>query len=35
VGFALARDEEEVMGVDDLGSLVKAQEVYRRRNSEP
>jgi len=35
VGFALARDEEEVMGVDDLGSLLKAQEAYRRRDTEP
>jgi bifunctional UDP-N-acetylglucosamine pyrophosphorylase / glucosamine-1-phosphate N-acetyltransferase len=35
VGFALARDEEEVMGVDDLGSLIKVQQVYRRRTGEP
>jgi bifunctional UDP-N-acetylglucosamine pyrophosphorylase / glucosamine-1-phosphate N-acetyltransferase len=35
VGFALARDEEEVMGVDDLDSLIKVQQVYGRRNSEP
>ena len=35
VGFALAQDEEEVMGVDDLDSLVKAQQVCSRRNGEP
>ena len=29
VGFAVARDEEEVMGVDDLDSLMKAQQAYR------
>jgi bifunctional UDP-N-acetylglucosamine pyrophosphorylase/glucosamine-1-phosphate N-acetyltransferase len=31
VGFVDAEDEEEVMGVDDLESLQKAQEAYRRR----
>jgi bifunctional UDP-N-acetylglucosamine pyrophosphorylase/glucosamine-1-phosphate N-acetyltransferase len=31
VGFVVAQDEEEVMGVDDLDSLVRAQEAYRRR----
>jgi bifunctional UDP-N-acetylglucosamine pyrophosphorylase/glucosamine-1-phosphate N-acetyltransferase len=31
VGFVVAPDEEEVMGVDDLDSLVRAQEAYRRR----
>ena len=31
VGFLVAQDEEEVMGVDDLGSLVRAQEAYKRR----
>ncbi|MBN2033553.1 MAG: NTP transferase domain-containing protein [Deltaproteobacteria bacterium] len=34
VGFAVARDEEEVMGVDDVDSLIRAQEAYRRRSSE-
>ena len=34
VGYALAKDESEVMGVDDLPSLLKAQEIYRRSNSE-
>lgn len=32
VGFVPARDEEEVMGVDDLDSLVRAQEAFRRRD---
>jgi bifunctional UDP-N-acetylglucosamine pyrophosphorylase / glucosamine-1-phosphate N-acetyltransferase len=32
VGFAVAPDEEEVMGVDDLDSLVRAQQAYRRRH---
>jgi len=31
VGFAVARDEEEVMGVDDMDSLTRAQEAHRRR----
>lgn len=35
VGFTVARDEEEVMGVDDLDSLMRAQQAYRRRNGEP
>ncbi len=30
VGYVLAADEEEVMGVDDLDSLRKAQKVYLR-----
>jgi bifunctional UDP-N-acetylglucosamine pyrophosphorylase/glucosamine-1-phosphate N-acetyltransferase len=30
VGYVLAGDEEEVMGVDDLDSLRRAQEVYTR-----
>jgi bifunctional UDP-N-acetylglucosamine pyrophosphorylase / glucosamine-1-phosphate N-acetyltransferase len=30
VGYVLAGDEEEVMGVDDLDSLRRTQEVYRR-----
>jgi bifunctional UDP-N-acetylglucosamine pyrophosphorylase/glucosamine-1-phosphate N-acetyltransferase len=32
VGFLVAQDEEEVMGVDDLDSLVRAQEAYKRRS---
>jgi bifunctional UDP-N-acetylglucosamine pyrophosphorylase / glucosamine-1-phosphate N-acetyltransferase len=31
VGFVVARDEEEVMGVDDLESLLNAQQAYQRR----
>jgi bifunctional UDP-N-acetylglucosamine pyrophosphorylase / glucosamine-1-phosphate N-acetyltransferase len=31
VGFAVAPDEEEVMGVDDFDSLVRAQKAYGRR----
>jgi len=34
VGYALAEDENEVMGVDDLPSLLKAQEIFRRSSSE-
>ncbi|MBW1705867.1 MAG: NTP transferase domain-containing protein [Deltaproteobacteria bacterium] len=29
VGYALARDEEEVMGVDDLPALLKAQGIFK------
>ena len=29
VGYALAEHEDEVMGVDDLPSLLRAQEIYR------
>lgn len=29
VGYVVAEDEEEVMGVDDLYALIKAQEVFR------
>jgi bifunctional UDP-N-acetylglucosamine pyrophosphorylase/glucosamine-1-phosphate N-acetyltransferase len=28
VGYILAEDEEEVMGIDDLAALTKAQEIY-------
>jgi len=28
VGYILAEDEEEVMGVDDLAALTRAQEIY-------
>lgn len=30
-GYAIAEDEDEVIGVDDLQSLIKAQEKFRRR----
>lgn len=29
VGFVISEDEEEVMGIDDLPALIKAQEIYR------
>ena len=29
VGCVVAEDENEVMGVDDLPSLIKAQEIYK------
>jgi len=28
VGYILAEDEEEVMGVDDLSALKRAQKIY-------
>jgi len=28
-GYIVAEDEEEVMGVDDLEALERAQEIYR------
>jgi len=31
VGYSLAEDENEVMGVDDLESLEKAREIFRSR----
>jgi bifunctional UDP-N-acetylglucosamine pyrophosphorylase/glucosamine-1-phosphate N-acetyltransferase len=34
VGYALAEDENEVMGVDDLPSLLRAQKIFRRSSSE-
>ncbi|MFC1868784.1 MobA-like NTP transferase domain containing protein, partial [Thermodesulfobacteriota bacterium] len=30
VGYAVSEDEDEVMGVDDLQSLIKAQEIFSR-----
>lgn len=30
VGYMLAGDEKEVMGIDDLPSLVRAQDLYRK-----
>ncbi|MBW2610478.1 MAG: NTP transferase domain-containing protein [Deltaproteobacteria bacterium] len=32
VGHVIAGDEDEVMGIDDLPSLLKAQEIFRERN---
>jgi len=32
VGYILAEDEEEVMGVDDLAALTRAQEIYGSGN---
>ena len=31
VGYILSEDEEELMGVDDLPSLIKSQDVFRAR----
>jgi len=31
VGYVVAEDETEVMGVDDLSSLMRARELYQRR----
>ena len=28
IGYILAEDEEEVMGVDDLVALTRAQKIY-------
>lgn len=32
VGYILAEDEEEVMGIDDLAALKRAQEIYESGN---
>ncbi len=32
VGYVLAGDEQEVMGVDDLPALLKAQDIFKRDN---
>jgi len=29
IGYVIAEDEEEVMGIDDLPALTRAQEIYR------
>jgi bifunctional N-acetylglucosamine-1-phosphate-uridyltransferase/glucosamine-1-phosphate-acetyltransferase GlmU-like protein len=29
VGYVMAEDEQEVMGVDDFDALLKAQEIFR------
>ncbi|MGD8226696.1 MAG: NTP transferase domain-containing protein [Desulfobacteraceae bacterium] len=29
IGYALAQEEDEVMGIDDLPSLLRAQEIYK------
>jgi bifunctional UDP-N-acetylglucosamine pyrophosphorylase/glucosamine-1-phosphate N-acetyltransferase len=31
VGYVVADDEEEVMGIDDVPALLKAQEIYRTK----
>ncbi len=31
VGYVIAEDEEEVMGIDDLHALIRAQEIYRSK----
>ena len=31
VGYVMAQDEDEVMGVDDLTSLIKAQKIFKER----
>ncbi len=31
VGYTLSEDEEEVMGIDDLAALTRAQEIYKSR----
>jgi bifunctional UDP-N-acetylglucosamine pyrophosphorylase/glucosamine-1-phosphate N-acetyltransferase len=33
VGYVIAENEDEVMGVDDLPALLKAQEIFRAKNS--
>jgi len=35
VGCIVAEDEDEVMGVDDLSALLKAQEEFRKRHPTP
>ena len=32
-GVILAEDEDEVMGVDDLSALLRAQEKFRKRHA--
>jgi bifunctional UDP-N-acetylglucosamine pyrophosphorylase/glucosamine-1-phosphate N-acetyltransferase len=32
IGYIVAQDEDEVMGVDDLPSLIKAQKIFKKRN---
>ena len=31
IGTIVCEDEREVMGIDDLSALLKAQEIYRRQ----
>jgi bifunctional UDP-N-acetylglucosamine pyrophosphorylase/glucosamine-1-phosphate N-acetyltransferase len=33
IGYALAQQENEVMGIDDLASLLKAQEIFERQTT--
>jgi hypothetical protein len=35
VGYSLAEDELEVMGVDDLSSLERAREAFKARGNYP
>ena len=32
IGYIISDDENEVMGIDDLSALLKAQEIYRKRS---
>jgi len=32
IGYIIADNENEVMGIDDLPALLKAQEIYRKRS---
>ena len=32
IGYVMAQDEDEVMGVDDLSSLIKAQKIFKEKN---
>ena len=34
VEYGLADTEDEVMGIDDLSALLKAQEIFKKRQSE-
>jgi bifunctional N-acetylglucosamine-1-phosphate-uridyltransferase/glucosamine-1-phosphate-acetyltransferase GlmU-like protein len=31
VGFVISENEDEVMGVDDLPALIKAQKIFKER----
>ena len=35
IGYVIAGDEDEVMGIDDLPSLIKAQGIFKRGLSGP
>lgn len=32
IGYIISEDENEVMGIDDLSALLKAQKIYRKRS---